>query len=77
MPQLPNTANLPYLLTFGTTGSITRCQTRRRRRRLLSTNPNYSDVRFTTCKLGEPFAKINLSSVSYLLLPSDDLLVPI
>ncbi|EWG42151.1 hypothetical protein FVEG_04073 [Fusarium verticillioides 7600] len=41
------------------------------------TNPNYPDARFTACKLGEAFAKINLSSVSYLQLPSDDLLVPL
>ncbi|TXC11419.1 hypothetical protein FocTR4_00007131 [Fusarium oxysporum f. sp. cubense] len=68
-----NTANLPYLLTFGTTGYISDPVPPP----ATWTSPNYSDVRFTACKLGEAFAKINLSSVSYLRLPSDDLLVPL
>jgi hypothetical protein len=66
-----NTANLPYLLTFETTGSISDPVPPP----ATGKNPNYPDARFTACKLGEAFAKINLSSVSYLQLPSDDLLV--
>lgn len=51
-----NTANLPYLLTFDTTGSISDPVPPP----ATGTNPNYPDARFTACKLGEAFAKINL-----------------